>query len=112
MAILKRTLPTAVAIAVAIFVLVALFTDIPLLDQMGVFFIDTAVILAAFALFLGLINIFRVHLRKVREKPSKSLYSFVLLLSMFAVLLPGLLRTGGASDSTTWGFRSYRSVDL
>lgn len=100
MAILKRTLPTAVAIAIAIFVLVALFTDIPLLDQMGIFFIDTAVILAAFALFLGLINIFRVHLAKIREKPSRSLYSFVLLLAMFAVLIPGLLlvRGDGAAE--------------
>lgn len=101
MAILKRTLPTAVAMAIAIFVLVALFTDIQFLDNMGIFFIDTAAIIAAFALFLGLINVFRVHARKIRENPSKSLYSFVLLLAMFAVLFPGLLlvQSDGASDT-------------
>jgi hypothetical protein len=110
MAILKRTLPTAVAMAISVFVLAALFTDIPLLDDMGVFFIDTAAILAAFALFLGLINIARVHARKIRENPSKSLYSFVLLLSMFAVLLPGLLRTTGPSHPIVqWLFQNVQA---
>ena len=110
MAILKRTLPTAVAIAIAVFVLVALFTDIPLLDNMGVYFIDTAAILAAFALFLGLINVFRVHARKIREKPSQSLYSFVLLVSMFAVLLPGLLLSAGPSQpAVQWLFQNVQA---
>jgi len=110
MAILKRTLPTAVAIAIALFVLVALFTDVELLDGIGIFFIDTAVILAAFALFLGLVNIFRVHALKIRENPSKSLYSFVLLLSMFAVLLPGLLRSTGPSQPVVqWLFENVQA---
>jgi len=87
-----------------------LFTDIQFLDNMGIFFIDTAAIIAAFALFLGLINVFRVHARKIREKPSQSLYSFVLLVSMFAVLLPGLLLSAGPSQpAVQWLFQNVQA---
>jgi hypothetical protein len=91
MAVLRRTLPTAIAIAVGIFVLVALFTSIPLLDAFGTYFVDTAIIIGAFALFLGLSNVLRVHARKIRERQSGSLYSLVLIVAMFVVLFFGLL---------------------
>ena len=55
MSILKRTLPTALAIAVGLFVLVSVFTSLPLLEDIGNYFVDMAVIIAAFALFLGLL---------------------------------------------------------
>jgi hypothetical protein len=90
MAILKRVLPVAVAIAVGILVLVAVFMQIPLLDAIATYFVDVAVIIAAFALFLGVLNVLRVHARKIREGSGR-LYSFVLLLSMLLVLTVGLL---------------------
>ncbi|MGD2206656.1 MAG: hypothetical protein PVH17_07745 [Anaerolineae bacterium] len=90
MAILKRTVPTAIAIAIGIFVLVGLFASNPLLDAIGTYLIDTAVIIAAFALFLGLINVLRVHARKIRERQGGTLYSFVLISAMLIVLALGL----------------------
>jgi hypothetical protein len=90
MAVLKRMLPTAIAIAVGVFVLAAVFTSDPRLDALGAYFIDTAVVIAAFALFLGLINVLRVHARKIRERGPGRLYSFVLLAAMLIVLAIGL----------------------
>jgi hypothetical protein len=90
MAVLKRVLPTALAIAVGIFVLAAVFTSDPRLDALGTYFVDTAVIIAAFALFLGLLNVSRVHARKIRESGPGRLYSFVLLAAMLIVLAIGL----------------------
>jgi hypothetical protein len=90
MAVFKRMLPTALAIAVGIFVLAALFTTNPLLDAIGAYLIGTAVIVAAFALFLGLLNVVRVHGRKIREQQPGRLYSFVLLGAMLIVLAVGL----------------------
>jgi hypothetical protein len=90
MAALKRVLPTAIAIAVGIFVLVAMFTQYGLLDDIGTYFIDTAVIIAAFALFLGVFNVLRVHARKIRERQTEGLYSFVLIAAMLIVLALGL----------------------
>jgi hypothetical protein len=91
MAVLRRTLPAAVAVAMGIFVLAALFTSNPLLDAIGTYLIDTAVIIAAFALFLGLLNILRVHARKIRSSPQEAVYSAVLLLALFTVLFFGLV---------------------
>lgn len=99
MSVLKRMLPTALAIAVGLFVLISVFTSIPLLDAIGVYFIDMAIIIAAFALFLGLINILRVHARKIREPGAAKYFSFVLLLAMFIVLVLGLRPIPGQA----WG---------
>jgi hypothetical protein len=91
MAILRRTLPAALAIAVGLFVLVALLVPVPLLSTIGTYFIDCAVIIAAFALFLGLLNIVRVHLRRIRERTKAWPYSMLLLIALFAVLAIGLV---------------------
>lgn len=105
MAILKRTLPAALAIAVGLFVLVALLLPVPLLSTIGTYFIDCAVIIAAFALFLGLLNVVRVHLRHIRERTSTWPYSIILLITLFLVLLVGLVTfvPAGANQSQPSG---------
>jgi uncharacterized membrane protein len=91
MAILKRTLPAALAIAVGLFVLVALLLPVPLLSTIGTYFIDCAVIIAAFALFLGLLNVLRVHLGHIRERTKTWRYSVVLLVALVLVLVVGVV---------------------
>jgi hypothetical protein len=91
MVILRRTLPAALAIAVGLFVLVALLVRVPLLSTIGTYFIDCAVIVAAFALFLGLLNIVRVHLRHIHERSRAWPYSVILLIALFLVLAVGLV---------------------
>lgn len=111
MAILKRTLPAALAIAVGLFVLAAIFATSPLLDALGTYFVDMAVIIAAFALFLGMVNILRVHARKIRERQTGWLYSFVLIAAMILVLAVGLPSppgqpSGAAQPLVQWVFES------
>jgi len=108
MAVLKRTLPVAIAIAVGLFVLVAVFTSIPLLDNLdaiGIYFIDTAIVIAAFALFLGLVNLLRVHFRHIRSRRAGWPYSIVLIISVFVVLAVGLPTAGPAEPVVNWIFR-------
>ena len=114
MAVFKRMLPTAVAIAVGIFVLAATLTTNPLLDAIGTYLIDIAVVIAAFALFLGLLNVLRVHARKIRERQSGSLYSFVLLAAMLVVLALGLPAipgrpSGPSQPAVVWIFQNIQS---
>lgn len=114
MAVLKRVLPTAIAIAVGMFVLVTMFTTNELLDKIGLYFVNTAVIIAAFALFLGVVNVLRVHVRKVRERQSESPYSIVLVVALGAVLLLGLLSppdqpAGPASPAIRWIFDNIQA---
>jgi hypothetical protein len=96
MAVVKRTLPAVVAIPVGILVLVSILTPYPLLDAFGLYFVNVASIVAAFALFLGVVNVMRVHARKLREHPSDRVYSFVLLAVMILVLAFGLPTVEGA----------------
>jgi hypothetical protein len=82
--------------AIGILVLISLYIDpntnllTRILYNTGAYFVDTAVIIAAFALFLGMLNILRVHARKIREQKTQALYSAVLLLALFVVLAVGL----------------------
>lgn len=108
MGALKRTLPAAVAIAVSLFVLASVFAENPLLDRIGTYFIDTAVIVAAFALFLGMLNVLQVHARKMRENPAERLYSFVLIAAMLVVLTLGLL-AGPSQPAVQWIFDNIQA---
>jgi hypothetical protein len=113
MAVLKRMLPTAIAIAVGVFVLAAVFTSDPRLDAFGTYLIDTAVIIAAFALFLGLVNVSRVHARRIRERGPGRLYSFVLLAAMLIVLAIGLppfsdQPSGPSQPAVQWIFENIQ----
>lgn len=90
MVLLKRALPTTVAIAVGLVVLATVFTPYPQLDTFGTYLIDTAVIIAAFALFLGVVNVLRIHARRIREGQPGRFFSIVLIAVMLFVLLVGL----------------------
>jgi len=101
MLVLKRTVPTAIGIAAGVFVLASVFVSSKLLDDFGTYFIDMAVIIAAFALFLGMLNILRVHARKLRDRVSGWPYSLVLVAAMLIVLVLGLpIRSGQPSGPT------------
>ena len=88
MALLKRIVPMAIAITAGLFVLVVAF--FPQLAEFGAFFVDLVVILAAFALLLGVANVLRVHGGKLRERQPGSVYSLVLIASMLVVIAIGL----------------------
>jgi hypothetical protein len=107
MAVIKRVLPTALAIAVGAFVLVSIF--LPQLNVTGIFFVDTAIIIAAFALFLGLINLLRVHLRNISNRKPGWPYSIVLIISTFVVLVVGLLAGGPAEPAVQWIFDNVQA---
>ena len=98
MAGLKRVLPTSIAIVAGIFVLLSVFVPSASFGALGLYFIDTAIIIAAFALILGVIHVLRVHGRKIREAQPGRPYSFVLIAAMLIVLTVGLLTIPGRSS--------------
>ena len=86
---MKRILPMAVAISVGLIVLIDRFVTNTYLDGLGLFFLDTAVILAAFAVLLGFVNVLTVHYKKIRTRQTGWPYSIVLILFSIAVLAVG-----------------------
>jgi hypothetical protein len=86
----KGLISTAIAIAAGLIVLAGYFFAAPALVNVRIELVDWAVILAAFAIFVGIVNLLAVHGNKVRKKEKGSIYSFILVLSLFATLLLGL----------------------
>lgn len=87
---LKGLFSTAIAIATGLIVLVGYFVELPILVNLRITILNWAIILAAFALFIGLFNLLAVHADKVRSKKKGGFYSLILILSMLVTLVLGL----------------------
>jgi hypothetical protein len=98
---IKSPIFAAIAIASGLIVLLGYFIDLPLLATLRQVFIDWAVILAAVALLLGVLNLLRVHLGKIRTRQKGSPYSLVLIIALITTLLvAGLM--GPSSELSVW----------
>lgn len=86
-----RPVAAAIAISAGLIVLLGYFLPIPLLVSVRLELVQWAIILAGVAALVGIGNLFSVHFLKVRRREKGSLYSLVLLVSMLATLLIGVL---------------------
>ena len=103
---MKRLIPVAIAIGVGLFVLLDRFITNRYLDSLGYFFVDSAIIVAAFAIFLGFFNITAVHLKKIKARQRDWLYSIALLIVMWVVVILGLSDGQGPFNRTVqWIFQ-------
>ncbi len=53
-----------------------------------------AMILAGFAVFIGIINLFQVHVKKIQKKQKGFFYSLLMLASLLVTFLIGLVKPG------------------
>jgi hypothetical protein len=83
---IKRGLPIAIAVVVGLITLLGLLLPASPLGNIGSTLLRWAAFLAAFALLLGVLNLFVVHLNRLF---SGNFYSGVLVLSLLAVLALG-----------------------
>jgi len=77
----------SIAMAFGLLVLVGYFVDLPLLKALHQVFLQWAIILAAIALLVGVINLFSVHWRKALSGGKGSVYSALLVLALVVTLL-------------------------
>ncbi len=87
---MKRSIPMAIAIAIGSLMLVDFFFDESHINALGNFFVDSAVIVVAFALLLGLVNVLIVHLRRIVQREEGWVYSIGLLAIAVVVLVAGI----------------------
>ncbi len=100
---MRQRLPAAVATAVGIIVLLSFFTSAPTIQGLTTLFIHTAMIIAAFAFLLGVLNVLLVHLGKIVRREGGWGYSLALVLVMLAVLILGRPGTRGPTEgSVAW----------
>jgi hypothetical protein len=86
----KGITSTVIAIATGAIVLFGYFFAAPVLTSMRVVLVNWAAILAAFAIFVGIVNLLAVHANKVKKKEKGRGYSLVLVFCLFATLILGL----------------------
>lgn len=98
---MARILAIVAAIACGLFVLVDFFVVDPVLDALGSILTEGVLILAAFALLLGVLNLLGVHVRPNGSSKGRP-YSVILLLALVATFAIGVLRP--ASAELTWIF--------
>lgn len=103
---MRRILPIIVAISSGLIVLADFFVTDPILDDVGQRLIRWTMILAAFALVLGLVNLVSSHLRRVRGRQRGWPYSLILLAMTVVVAVAGAPGTQGYTFN--WLFRSVQ----
>ncbi len=87
---MRRILPTAVAISVGFIVLLDFFIENPYTRAFRSVFTEWAMVVAAFALVLGAINVLTFHLVRIGEGRDV-VYSLVLISVMFLITTFGIL---------------------
>jgi hypothetical protein len=89
---------TAIAIASGLLVLAGYFFgqnsdgQASLLQIVRLSLLNWAIILAGFAVFIGILSLLQVHLKKIKKKQKGSLYSLLLIISLAATFVFGLLK--------------------
>jgi hypothetical protein len=92
----------AIAIAIGSLTLVDFFFDEVHINDLGRFFVETTVIIVAFALLLGLANVLVFHIRRILKRQEGWYYSIVLVAAVVVVLLAGI--PGPDSAAFAWMF--------
>jgi len=102
---MKRSLWTPILVVVAVasglFVLPSYFVELEPLISLRNLVLDWTMILGAVALIVGVLNLGRVHLNKIRTHQPGGGYSIVVLISLLITV--GVMAGGGsAAPSTLW----------
>lgn len=86
-----RVVTAAFAIASGIIVLLGYFIPLPVLDQLRLTLIDWAIIIAGFAVLIGIYNLVAVQMDRIRAGQKGSLYGALLVISLILTFGFGLL---------------------
>lgn len=84
-----RILAAGFAIASGLLVLLGYFVPLKMLLDIRLLLVQWAIILAAFAVLVGVLNLLGVHWRKIRTRQKGTAYSILLIVSLFASAILG-----------------------
>lgn len=104
---MRKVLPAAAAIICGLWVLVDFFVPQPLIDSVGAKLVEGVMILAAFALFAGILNLLGVHVRRVSGDSKGWGYRLVLIAALVGTLVAGIALPGSGILSWIFGYMYY-----
>lgn len=85
-----RIIAAGVAIAFGLLVLLGYFLPVDILLEIRLVLVQWAVILAAVAVLVGVLNLLGVHWNKIRTRQKGGAYSILLIVSLFASAVLGI----------------------
>ena len=88
---MKRYFSPAIAISVGLLVLLGYFFQSPSLMAVRTAFVQWAIFLSAGAIFVGVVNLFLVHINKIIARNQERVYSLFLLTALLLTLTYGLI---------------------
>lgn len=88
---MSRYISPVIAISVGLLVLLGYFFTTGTLAGLRVTLVQWAVILAGAAIFIGVLNLLSVHIKKIRDKENGGIYSLLLIASLLITLILGLM---------------------
>lgn len=103
---MKRTIPMSIAMAIGFLMLIDFFFDESHINSLGGFFVDSTVIVVAFALLLGLFNVLLVHFNRIARREEGWPYSIFLVAIALVVLVAGI--SGPETDVVKWIFNNVQ----
>lgn len=92
-----RIIAAGVAIAFGLLVLLGYFVPVDMLLEIRLALVQWAIIMAAFAVLVGVFNLFGVHWHKIRTRQKGMAYSILLIFSLFITAVLGV--AGGTNSS-------------
>lgn len=87
---MRRSLPMVMAMAIGSLMLLDFFFDEAHINALGRFFLESTVIIVAFALLLGLVNVLVVHSRRIIKREGGWIYSIALVAMAVVVIIAGI----------------------
>lgn len=105
---MKAPISTAIAIIAGIIVLLGYFIPYEGLVSIRTMMLQWAIILAAFALIVGVINLVRVHAGKIKQGKAQAVYSMVLLVSFVITVITASYFT----PTGTWSLWIFNNIQL
>lgn len=88
---MRNPVATAIAIAVGLTILAGYFLPLGILANVRTYLLDWAIGLAGVASLVAIINLLRVHARKVRDRREPDRYSIFLIIAFVATFVVGVV---------------------
>jgi hypothetical protein len=88
---MMRILAAGIAIAFGLLVLLGYFVPMAILLEIRLVLVQWAIIMAAVAVLVGVLNLLGVHWHKIRTRQKGTVYSILLIVSLFASAVLGIV---------------------
>lgn len=104
---MRKVLPLITASVCSVIILASYIVKIPWLDSIASKLLEGGMILAVFALLLGLINLVAFHIRRIYQKKNRTIQSIILITAMLITLGAGIALPASAEISWMYNYILY-----